>query len=226
MTTPTATPPLWVAYYRVSTDKQGRSGLGLEAQQSTVAAYLAQTGGSIAAAFTEVESGRNANRPELGKALDLCRRKRLPLLIAKLDRLARSVAIISSLMESPVEFRACDMPSADRFMLHILAAVAERERDMASERTKAALQAAKARGVRLGAPNPEKTLPHARKLSVAAADRFAESVHPIIETLREEGRNLSQTARELNERGIRTRTGRYWTAQAVKNIVLWGQRTD
>jgi DNA invertase Pin-like site-specific DNA recombinase len=226
MTPPTIPPPLWVAYYRVSTDKQGRSGLGLEAQQAAVAAYLERTGGILFEAFTEVESGRKDNRPELGKALDLCRRKRLPLLIAKLDRLARSVALISSLMERPVEFRACDMPDASRFTLHILAAVAEHERDMASERTKAALQAAKARGVRLGAPNPEKALQQARMASVASADRFAEGVHPIIEVLREGGLNLSQTARELNERGIKTRTGKYWTAQAVKNIVLWGQRTD
>nr|CAM76355.1 Resolvase, N-terminal [Magnetospirillum gryphiswaldense MSR-1] len=148
----------------------------------------------------EVESGKRTDRPELGKALELCRRKKLPLLIAKLDRLARSVAIISNLMESRVEFRACDMPDATRFTIHILAAVAEHERDMASERTKAALKAAKARGVVLGNPNIREVGTKGRAASLAAADRFAESVWPIIESLRDEGLNLSQTARELNER--------------------------
>jgi DNA invertase Pin-like site-specific DNA recombinase len=226
MNTPSTTTPLWVAYYRVSTDKQGRSGLGLEAQQAAVAAYLAGTGGMLVEAFTEVESGGKADRPQLGKALDLCRRKRLPLLIAKLDRLARSVAIISNLMESHVEFRACDMPDASRFTLHILAAVAEHERHMASERTKAALGAAKARGVVLGSPKAKETVQQARKASVAAADRFAERIWPVIEALREEGLNLSAVARELNERQIKTRTGRVWTAQAVKNVVLWSAKVN
>jgi len=166
----------------------------------------------------EVESGRKADRPELGKALELCRRKKLPLLIAKLDRLARSVAIISNLMESRVEFRACDMPDASRFTLHILAAVAEHERDMASERTKAALKAAKARGVRLGNPDIMEAGKKGRAASVVAANLFAEGVRPIIESLWEEGLNLSETARELNERGLRTRTGKIWVAQTVKNI--------
>ena len=167
----------------------------------------------------EVESGKRADRPELGKALELCRRKKLPLLIAKLDRLARSVAIISNLMESRVEFRACDMPDATRFTIHILAAVAEHERDMASERTKAALRAAKARGVVLGNPNIQEVGKKGRAASVAASDRFAESVWPIIESLRGEGLNLSETARELNKRGVKTRTGRRWATQTVKNIM-------
>lgn len=166
----------------------------------------------------EVESGKRADRPELGKALELCRRKKLPLLIAKLDRLARSVAIISNLMESRVEFRACDMPDATRFTIHILAAVAEHERDMVSERTKAALKAAKVRGVVLGNPNIQEAGKKGRAASVAAADRFAESVWPIFEILRDEGLNLSETARELNERGVKTRTGRMWKAQTVNNL--------
>lgn len=171
----------------------------------------------------EVESGKRADRPELGKALELCRRKKLPLLIAKLDRLARSVAIISNLMESRVEFRACDMPDATRFTIHILAAVAEHERDMASERTKAALKAAKARGVVLGNPNIQEAGKTGRAASVAAADRFIESIFPIIESLRDEGLNLSETARELNERGVKTRTGSVWTAQTVKNAAGGGK---
>jgi len=117
-----------------------------------------------------------------------------------------------------VEFRACDMPDASRFTLHILAAVAEHERDMVSERTKAALKAAKARGVALVNPNIREVGKKGRAASVAAADRFAESVWPIIESLRDDGLSLSATARELNVRGMRTRTGRRWAAQAVKNI--------
>jgi DNA invertase Pin-like site-specific DNA recombinase len=178
----------------------------------------------LVAEFTEVESGRKADRPELGKALELCRRKRLPLLIAKLDRLARSVALISNLMESRVEFRACDMPDASRFTIHILAAVAEHERDMISERTKAALQAAKARGVRLGAPEPD--IMRARSASVAEADRFVVAVWPAIEALWEEGWNLSAIAREMNDRGVKTRNGRRWAAQTIKNIIKWSMRTS
>ena len=224
MSEPTTTPTLWVAYYRVSTDKQGRSGLGLEAQQAAVAAYLAQTGGMLVEAFTEVESGKKDDRPELAKALELCRRRRLPLLIAKLDRLARSVYVISGLMRSNVEFCACDMPDANSFTLHIFAAMAEQESKMISERTKAAMKAAKARGVRLGAP--ASALQEARKVSVAAADRFAEKIWPAIEAMREEGFNLSDIARELNERNIKTRTGRYWKAETVRNMILWSQRAD
>jgi DNA invertase Pin-like site-specific DNA recombinase len=188
----------WIAYYRVSTDKQGRSGLGLEAQQAAVAAYLACTGGTVADSFTEVESGGKDDRPQLAKALEACRRQKLPLLIAKLDRLARSVFVISGLMRSKVEFCACDMPDANSFTLHIFAAMAEQESKMISERTKAAMKAAKARGVRLGAP--EVALGLARRQSVAATDRFAEGVWPVIEALREEGLNLSAVAEELNER--------------------------
>jgi len=138
------------------------------------------------ASFTEVESGKKSNRPELQKALDLCRRKRLPLLVAKLDRLSRNVAFISNLMESRVEFRACDMPDASRFTIHILAAVAEHERNMISERTSAALKAAKARGVKIGNPNLAEAGKKGRQAAIAAADRFAESVWPIIESLTDE----------------------------------------
>ena len=215
-----STNSLWVAYYRVSTDKQGRSGLGLDAQQAAVSAYLAKTGEQLVAEFTEVESGKRADRPELLKALELCRRKRVPLLVAKLDRLSRNVAFISNLMESRVEFRACDMPDASRFTIHILAAVAEHERGMIAERTRAALAAAKARGVKIGNPNIKEAGKRGRAAGVASADRFAERIHPIIESLLEEGLNLSQTAQELNERGLKTRMGKTWKAQTVKNILV------
>src|ERR671917_1097190 len=147
----TSRPPgPFVAYFRVSTDKQGARGLGMDAQRSAVARHLAGHPGALLAEFVEVESGRRTDRPELLAALTLCRQKKAMLVIAKLDRLARNVHFISGLMESGVEFVAVDMPHANRLTLHILAAVAEHEREMISQRTKAALAAAKARGKRLG----------------------------------------------------------------------------
>jgi len=139
----------FVAYFRVPTDRQGRSGLGLEAQRSTVTGYVAGRG-EIVGEFTEVESGRKTDRPQLRAALDMAALHRATLVIARLDRLARNVAFIANLMDSRVDFIACDMPEANRLTLHILAAVAEHEREMISVRTKAALAAARARGTRLG----------------------------------------------------------------------------
>ena|SRR5690349_5686449 len=141
----------FVAYYRVSTDRQGQSGLGLDAQRAAVAGFVGTR--ELVAEFTEVESGKRADRPQLVAALDLCRRQRAVLVTAKLDRLARNVAFIANLMESGVEVTAIDMPSANKLTLHILAAIAEHEREMISARTKAALAAARARGVRLGRPD-------------------------------------------------------------------------
>ena len=143
----------FVAYYRVSTDKQSRSGLGLEAQRAAVEAHVAGARGAVAAGFIEVESGRKKDRPQLAAALAAARAHRAVLVIAKLDRLARNVHFVSGLMESGVEFVAADMPTVNRLTVHILAAVAEEEARMISARTKAALAAAKARGVRLGNPN-------------------------------------------------------------------------
>jgi len=126
----------YIAYYRVSTDRQGRSGLGLEAQRRVVAEYLAVSGLKPVSEFIEVESGRRTDRPELAKALAACRRHGSRLVIAKLDRLARNVAFVSGLMEAGVDFVACDMPHANRLTIHILAAVAEHEREMISTRTR------------------------------------------------------------------------------------------
>src|SRR3954468_203058 len=143
----------WVAYYRVSTAKQGASGLELDAQREAVADYLNGCNWTLAAEFVEVESGKRNDRPELAKALATCRRTRATLVIAKLGRLARTVAFVSNLMEAGVEFVAVDFPTANRLTIHILAAVAEHEREIISARTKAALAAAKARGTKLGNPN-------------------------------------------------------------------------
>ncbi len=138
--------PSFVAYYRVSTDKQASSGLGLEAQREAVARHVAAAGGAIVASFEEVESGKRNDRPQIAAALAVCRARHATLIIAKLDRLARNVAFISGLMEAKVDFVACDNPYATRLTIHILAAVAEHEREMISQRTKVALAAAKARG--------------------------------------------------------------------------------
>jgi DNA invertase Pin-like site-specific DNA recombinase len=142
-----------ISYLRVSTAKQGASGLGLEAQRAAVAAYVSAGSHTLVTEYVEVESGTKAARPQLAAALTSCRLHRATLVIAKLDRLARNVAFIANLMDGAVEFVACDMPHANRLTLHLLAAIAEHEREMISQRTRAALQAAKARGVRLGNPN-------------------------------------------------------------------------
>ena len=186
----------FVGYFRVSTDRQGRSGLGLEAQREAVTRYIAGRG-SMLAEFTEIESGRRNDRPALADALALCRRQRATLLIARLDRLARSVAFISNLMESGVDFVAVDMPEANRLTMHILAAVAEHEREAISQRTKAALQAAKARGVKLGNPRAADAVPFAQQAIQANATRFAESVAPLIQKMRDEGMSYAAIAEEL-----------------------------
>src|SRR5262252_7090082 len=179
--------PRFVAYYRVSTDRQGKSGLGLEAQQMAVREYLNGGAWELVGEFTEIESGKHADRPQLAVAIETCRRQKAALVIAKLDRLSRNLAFVAALMESGVEFTAVDNPHANKLTVHILAAVAEHEREMISERTKAALQAAKARGVRLG--NPQ--LAKAAKRGVAAvranARQFAANVLPIIEEIERAG---------------------------------------
>jgi DNA invertase Pin-like site-specific DNA recombinase len=143
----------WVSYLRVSTDAQGSSGLGIEAQRKAVETYLNGVSWTLAQEFIEVESGkRSNNRPQLAAALMACKKLKAKLIVAKLDRLARNVAFISKLMEAGVEFVACDFPHANKLTIHILAAVAEHERELISSRTKEALAAAKARGKKLGGP--------------------------------------------------------------------------
>lgn len=203
-----------VGYFRVSTDSQGQSGLGLEAQQETVRRYVASVGGSLIGEHIEVESGKRANRPILAAAIAECRRKRAVLVIAKLDRLSRSVAFTSALMESDIDFKACDMPEANKFVLHLMAAFAEWEREQISTRTKAALAAAKARGVVLGR--------HGRKLAdqqMADATSFAEGLRPQVEELLRCGCvRLQDVANGLNRAGIVTREGKIWGPAAVQRV--------
>ena len=212
----------FVSYLRVSTDRQGRSGLGLEAQRTAVAGYI--DGRPLVAEVVEVESGKRSDRPKLAEALSLCRAHRATLIIAKLDRLARNVAFVSNLMESGVEFVAVDFPQANRLTIHILAAVAEHEASMISVRTKAALAAAKARGVQLGgfrgrAGTPEECRKARAELS-HKADEHALALAPILARIDPHGSlSLRQIARALTEEQVPTPRGSSrWTAGAVSRL--------
>lgn len=223
-----AGPPLFVAYFRVSTDAQGHSGLGLEAQREAVGRHVSGAGGRIIAEFEEIESGKKNDRPKIAAALSTCRLRRATLVIAKLDRLARNVAFVSNLMESNVDFVACDNPHATRLTIHILAAVAEHEREMISARTKAALAAAKARGVVLGNPRlrPGNGSRVFAKTGRAARTRLsnehAADVSPYIDAAQAAGcKSLGSLARALTARGIPTPGGeiRIWRAEQVRRIL-------
>ena len=210
----------FVAYFRVSTDKQGESGLGLDAQRQAVMNYLNGGPWRLVAEHTEVESGKRNARPELQKALAACRRHKAKLCIAKLDRLSRNLAFIATLMDSGVEFVATDNPHANKLTIHILAAVAEHEREAISERTKAALAAAKARGKKLGGPR----LAAARRASIRArseaADAFAANVRPIIKEIQASGvSSLRGVARALTARGVPTARGGSWSDVMVAAVL-------
>ena len=205
-----------VAYLRVSTTRQQASGLGLEAQQEAVERFVAASDHPILETFTEIESGAVNQRPELAKALDLCRRKKATLLIARLDRLSRSLAFIAQLLEAGVDVRCCDMPEANRLLLQLLAVFAEHERQMIRDRTRAALAAAKARGIKLGANGAV----------LAAAHRAEALAHAV--TLRgviEEGqlagaRSVRALSAWLNDRGVPTRSGGRWHPTSVSRLLV------
>ena len=205
----------FVTYLRVSTQRQGQSGLGLEAQQEAVARHAAATGQDIIATFTEIESGTVKERPRLAAALDLCRRRKAVLLIARLDRLSRSLSFIAALLDANVEIRAADMPEANRMMLQMLAVFAEHERKMIGDRTRAALAAAKARGVVLGA--------HGKVLAKRNADEaiaFAVEMREAIARARDAGASsLSEIAAALNSAGVRSRAGGKWHPASVSRVI-------
>ncbi|MBB5056911.1 DNA invertase Pin-like site-specific DNA recombinase [Granulicella aggregans] len=216
----------FVAYYRVSTKRQGISGLGLEAQRQAVHQYLNGGRWKLLSELTEVETGKRNDRPQLEQALGLCRLHKATLVIAKLDRLARNVNFISSLMESKVDFIAVDFPTANRLTVHILAAVAEHEAEMISTRTKAALVAAKARGTVLGGQRGDHKLNHRRgnRLSArvrgATASKRALDLLPIIASIKAAGAtSLHGIAQELNERAIPTARGGEWSAVQVSRVL-------
>ena len=209
----TTTPPTkaFVAYYRVSTERQGRSGLGLDAQREMVRTYLSAGGCDLLSEFVEVESGRKTNRPELENALRVCKQRKAILLIAKLDRLARNVHFISGLMESGVEFVAADNPHANRLMVHLLAAFAEHEREVISKRTKEALAAAKARGVVLGV-NGRALAERNRQAATAQAEELREVIEAVID---DGHRTLCDIAYQLNKQSVQSPLGKTWYPASV-----------
>lgn len=206
----------FIAYYRVSTERQRVSGLGLEAQREAVARHIGSA--DLLAEYTETESGKHhANRPQLLAALAECRKQHATLLIARLDRLARNVAFIAGLMESGVDFVACDMPLANKLTIHILAAVAEHEALLISQRTKAALAAAKAQGIRLGNPRIAAAREQARLSH--RAHRPAAEILNLLREWRDKGISYRQMAERLNHLNIRPARGRAWYGSSVRNQI-------
>lgn len=228
----------FVSYIRVSTQKQGRSGLGLEAQQTAITNFLNGGRWTLVGEYREVETGKvtDQDRPELAKAMALCRLHGATLLVAKLDRLARNVHFLSGLMEAGVKFRAVDLPEANEFTLHIMAAMAQHEAKMISERTKVALAAAKARGtvlggletadggIRMSAEQWRRVTRKGRAMGTAArvekASKRAADMLPVIDDIKQEGAvSLREIAAKLNERGIPTSRGGEWSAVQVMRVM-------
>jgi len=212
-----------VSYVRVSTQKQGASGLGLEAQQSAVRTHINSGGHTLIAEFVEIESGKNNSRPKIKEALDLCKKERATLVIAKLDRLARNVAFIANLMDAGVDFTACDFPQANRLTIHLLAAVAEHEAKAISDRTKAALTAAKARGKTLGRPKGCAQAEGTR-ISALAGKAAATAVRDkdslsLIAALNADGKTHQQIADFLNAAGKRPYKAKEFSRQQVGIII-------
>ena len=214
-----------VAYVRVSTNQQGRSGLGIEAQREALSRFAQSDGFDLVAEFVEVETGKGSDaldrRPQLAAALAKARALRCPVAVSKLDRLSRDVHFISGLMTHRVPFVVADLgPDVDPFILHLFAALAEKERALISGRTKSALAAAKAKGIKLGNPRIEA----ARRLAVASlqaeANRAASNVLPIIAEIRRSGATtLRAIAEALNARGVPTQRGGRWHATSVRNVL-------
>jgi len=214
-----------VAYVRVSTNQQGRSGLGVEAQREALSRFAQSEGLDLAAEFVEVETGKGSDaldrRPQLAAALARARALRCPVAVSKLDRLSRDVHFISGLMTHRVPFVVADLgPDVDPFVLHLFAALAEKERALISGRTKSALAAAKAKGVKLGNPRIEAARSRAVASLQAEADRAASNVLPIIAEIRRSGATtLRAIAEALNARGVPTPRGGRWHAMGVRNVL-------
>ncbi|PHP64735.1 resolvase [Zhengella mangrovi] len=215
-----------IAYYRVSTSRQGRSAFGIDAQRATVRRFVEAEGLVITAEFVEMETGKGCDalerRPRLAEALDMARKVSCPVIVAKLDRLSRDVAFISGLMARRVPFIVAELGAdADPFMLHLYAALAEKERRLISDRTKAALASRSASGGRLGnRTNPAKAAAIGRQSCIQEADRFAASIQPLIASIRRSGiTSLRGIASALNDRGVRTARGGRWHVSNVRNVL-------
>jgi DNA invertase Pin-like site-specific DNA recombinase len=216
----------FIQYARVSTTRQGISGLGLEAQRQAVTEWLNGGNWKLLAEFTEIESGKRNDRPQLAAALAMCRQTGATLVIAKLDRLTRNVAFLAELMDSGVKFVAVDNPHASKLTIHILAAVAEDERDRISARTKAALAAARSRGTKLGWSMPSRkdeqrvACERAARLNSERAIAFSDNVLPIVGSIKATGiTTLKGIAAALNARGIRTSRGNNWRPGTVQRLL-------
>jgi DNA invertase Pin-like site-specific DNA recombinase len=215
-----------IGYIRVSTQKQGRSGLGIEAQRGSIARFTEAEGYTIVDEIVEVETGKGADaldrRPHLAAALNVAKRAKCPVIVAKLDRLSRDVAFISGLMAQRVPFIVAELgANADPFMLHLYAALAEKERSLISQRTRAALAAKKAAGARLGNPtNLSEASILGAVANAAQADRHAANIAPIVREIQATGgKTLREIADALNTRGIRTARGGSWYASTVRNLL-------
>ena len=221
-----------IGYVRVSTERQGKSGLGMEAQQAEIEKYATSSGYELLETYTEIETGKgkNPDRPQLEQALARAKREKAILVVGKLDRLARNVCFLSGLMESSVEFVFCDNPHANRLTIHILAAVAEEESRLISERTKSALAAYKARGGKLGASRPEcrnltdeareRGRKRAGEVAKKAADGAYADIAPRMVGWRNSGCTLQNIAGYLNVAGHQTRHGKRWTPTQVRNVLM------
>jgi DNA invertase Pin-like site-specific DNA recombinase len=211
----------FIAYYRVSTSRQGLSMLGLEGQKSAVLSYLNNR--PLLAEFTDVETGKNDNRPQLLKAIDLAKQSNSILVIAKLDRLSRNLTFISTLMDAKIKFLCCDMPDANELTIHIFAALAQWERVRIAERTRTALQALKARGKKLG--KPENFTDEVRKMGPVRLKQIAtenpnnQKAKKVINLLNRNGKNLREIAMELNEAGFRTSRGNQFGPEQVRRLI-------
>ncbi|MBW6530745.1 recombinase family protein [Sphingomonas sp. RRHST34] len=222
-----------ITYYRVSTAKQGRSGLGLDAQRSAIDAFCSSRGCRPLGEYVEVESGKRDDRPELAKALHHAKVTGATLVIAKLDRLSRNLAFLAQLQDAGTKFVAADMPEANELTIHIMAAMAQAERKAISKRTKEALAAAKARGTKLGNPMGARAFGSERGNGAAAAaiklkaQAFAKDVAPIIQAIKADGHtSLRAIAGELNARGIITARGGKWAAQSVSDLMRTGSKVN
>lgn len=212
----------YVGYYRVSTLKQGLDGNGMSSQKEVVRRFVDGQNGALEKEFSEVESGRKTDeeRPQLAAALEYAKRFKACVVIAKLDRLARNAEFLLKLQNSGVDFVCCDCPNADKFTVGILALVAQRERELIAERTRLGLAAAKAKGVTLGTPNPEKAVAAMVAANKGARIEFSTKVLPVIEEIRSAGvKTLQGIADCLNRRGIPTRNGKSWHPSSVRNVV-------
>lgn len=211
----------FIAYFRVSTSRQGQSGLGLEAQKNAVLSFLNNK--PLLAEFTDVETGKNDFRPELLKAIELAKQTNSTLVIAKLDRLSRNLTFISTLMDTKVKFICCDMPDANELTISIFGALAQWERQRIADRTRSALQALKARGVKLGTPSnftdKVKEMGPAKLKQIASSNPNNQKAGKVINLLHKNGKTLREIAVELNEAGFKTSRGSNFGPEQVRRLI-------